>query len=283
MHDGTCSESIAKRAKWTPKGQQMCKFCADVRDGPLTEGPASSSPQIEERVRALEALVENLQQAQSSSATLVENILQQLVEQQARSSSWRAGEKDKCRRCGGAALSGAGPADTPAEGCGRDREEVAVVPSPCDSGRREAVVRPEAELAEIDSPPIIGTCVLCDGRGIVGNRCTRCEDSGMIYEALSERSADDSRSSERSDPGDLEEGPRHTGRQEDAAETPELEPPCVRREDTEVASPRECSELSRCDSAGGQERCGEPGPWPAARQEAEGDARGARRPAAAAG
>ena len=57
----------------------MCKFCADVRDGLLTEGPASSSSQIEERVRALEALVEDLQQAQSSSATLVENLEQQLV------------------------------------------------------------------------------------------------------------------------------------------------------------------------------------------------------------
>ena len=62
-----------------------------------------------------------------------------------------AGEKDKCRRCGGVALSGEGPADTPAEGCGRDKEEAAEVPSPCDSGRRDAVVLPEAELAEIDS------------------------------------------------------------------------------------------------------------------------------------
>ena len=44
------------------------------------EGPASFSSQIEERVRALEALVENLQQAQSSSATLVENLEQQLVQ-----------------------------------------------------------------------------------------------------------------------------------------------------------------------------------------------------------
>ena len=52
---------------------------ANERDRLLTEGPASSSSQIEERVRALEALVENLQQAQSSSATLVENLEQQLA------------------------------------------------------------------------------------------------------------------------------------------------------------------------------------------------------------
>ena len=63
-----------------PKAFQKCKFCAALRDGLLTEGPASSSSQIEERVRTLETLVENLQQAQSSSATLVENLEQQLVQ-----------------------------------------------------------------------------------------------------------------------------------------------------------------------------------------------------------
>ena len=36
---------------------------------------------------------------------------------------------------------------------------------------------------------------MCGGKGIVGNLCTSCEDSGMIYEALSEQSAEEDESS----------------------------------------------------------------------------------------
>ena len=113
MYNGRCSQNIGNaEKKWTPEGFQMCKFCADVRDNLLTEGPAStsaarrdvrdarppppprssSSSQLEERVRTLETLVEDLQQAISSRcpspfeervrmlATLVKNLEQKLVQ-----------------------------------------------------------------------------------------------------------------------------------------------------------------------------------------------------------
>ena len=128
------------------------------------------------------------------------------------------GEKDKCRRCGGAVPSGEGPADTPEGSFGRAKDEEAEAPSPCDSGRNEVVVFPEAEPAEIGSPPIIGTCV-------------------------------------------LEERPHDSGKREAAAEAPELEPPCARREDVEPLSPRESDAVDappsparcwiRCHAPGG--------------------------------
>ena len=98
------------------------------------------------------------------------------------------GEEDKCRRCGGAALSDRGPAESPEECPGRAMEEVAEGPTPRDSGCLEVGLLPGAGLAGVDSPPVWGTCVLCDGKGIAGTLCTRCEDSGMIYEALSQTS-----------------------------------------------------------------------------------------------